>query len=215
VQRLKARSDRDGRLTLDNPRDESERIRLAIAERADALSVEPAPGGRLELTMSDSFSLAKARATCAAATDRSWRAYRAIEAFSFSRSCRRRRVLDHFGDDTPAAPEGRCCDVCAGDSWLPAPDELKIAAGGGRKRAAAAPADLSPEDEALFTSLVAWRRETAGEKPAYTVANNRTLETIAASRPADLEALAEIHGVGPAFIERHAHEVLELIAAQP
>jgi superfamily II DNA helicase RecQ len=55
--------------------------------------------------------------------------------------------------------------------------------------------------------------EAAGGKPAYTVANNRTLETIAASRPRDAESLAEIHGVGPAFLERHATAVLDLVSA--
>ena len=53
----------------------------------------------------------------------------------------------------------------------------------------------------------------ADGKPAYTVANNRTLEGIAASRPTDRAGLAAIHGVGPTFIERHADDVLELVAA--
>ena len=69
--------------------------------------------------------------------------------------------------------------------------------------AASPPADLSPEDEALLEALRAWRLKAARGKPAYTVANNRTLEAIAASRPADLDALAQIHGVGPAFVGRH------------
>jgi hypothetical protein len=43
-------------------------------------------------------------------------------------------------------------------------------------KAATPPADLSPEDEALLEALRDWRREAAGGKPAYTVANNRTLE---------------------------------------
>ncbi len=214
AQRLRALSDSDGRLTLDNPRDDGERVRLAIAERCGALHAEPAPGGRLELTLGSSLNLAKVRASCKEAEDRSWRAYRAIESYSFSAQCRRRRLLDHFGDDTPGAPEGRCCDVCDPDSWLPDPGELAIAKparrGGG---SAAVPAELTPEAEALFASLVEWRRETAGGKPAYTVANNRTLETIAATRPRDVASLAAIHGVGPAFIKRHADDVLELVAA--
>jgi superfamily II DNA helicase RecQ len=46
------------------------------------------------------------------------------------------------------------------------------------------------------------------------VANNRTLEGIAASRPGDADALAQIHGVGPTFLKRHADDVLELVAAR-
>ena len=213
VQRLRAGTDADGRVTIDNPRIEEDRIRLAIAERADAFDVEPAPGGRLELTLTGSFNLAKARATIAAARDRSWRAYRAVESFSFSENCRRRQLLDHFGDDTPGAPQGRCCDVCD-PGWLPDPEQLEVVtAKRGRKKSAAPPPDLSPEGEALLDVLREWRRKAAGGKPAYTVANNRTLETIAASRPQDVESLAQIHGVGPAFLKRHGGAVLELVSA--
>ena len=55
--------------------------------------------------------------------------------------------------------------------------------------------------------------EAAAGKPAYTVAHNRTLEAIAAARPDGLDTLAEIHGVGPAFVSRHADDVLGIVAA--
>jgi ATP-dependent DNA helicase RecQ len=212
AQRLKAGSDGDGNLTIDAPRDEADRIRLAIAERASAFEVEPAPGGRLELRFADRMNMAEARAACKAARDRSWRAYRAVESFSFGERCRRRGLLDHFGDSTPGASEGRCCDVCAPDSWLPDPDQLEVTAKRRRSKSAAPPADLTSEDEALLEELRAWRLRVARGKPAYTVANNRTLEGIAATRPRDGDALAGIHGVGPAFLKRHAAEVLELVA---
>jgi RecQ family ATP-dependent DNA helicase len=213
AQRLKAGSDSDGLLTMDNPRDDEDRVKLAIAERAGAFEVEPAPGGRLELRFNDRIDMAAARGACRAATDRSWRAYRAVEAFSFGDTCRRRRLLDHFGDSTPGAPEGRCCDVCAEGSWLPSPDQLEVSPKRRASASAPPPADLSPVDERLLESLRAWRLRAAQGKPAYTVANNRTLEAIASERPADLDALAEIHGVGPAFLKRHGTDVLELIAA--
>jgi ATP-dependent DNA helicase RecQ len=79
-------------------------------------------------------------------------------------------------------------------------------------KAAAPPADLSPEDESLLEALRAWRLKAARGKPAYTVANNRTLEGIAASHPRDEASLAAIHGVGPTFLNRHADDVLELVA---
>jgi superfamily II DNA helicase RecQ len=72
--------------------------------------------------------------------------------------------------------------------------------------------ELTAEDEALFERLRAWRLEAAAGKPAYTVAHDRTLAAIAAKRPEDAEALAEISGIGPAFISRHAVAVLELVA---
>ena len=214
AQRLKAGSDSEGNLTIDAPRVDEDRVKLAIAERAGAFEVEPAPGGRLELRFNDRIDMAAARAACKAATDRSWRAYRAVESFSFGESCRRRRLLDHFGDSTPGAPEGRCCDVCDPDSWLPSPEELEVKAKRRSSKSASPPADLSPEDESLLEALRAWRLKAARGKPAYTVANNRTLEGIAASRPRDVDSLAEIHGVGPTFLKRHAGDVLELVAQQ-
>ena len=214
AQRLKAGSDSDGLLTIDAPRDDADRVRLAIAERAGAFEVEPAPGGRLELRFDGRINMAEARAACQAARDRSWRAYRAVESFSFSEGCRRRRLLDHFGDSTPGAPEGRCCDVCDPDSWLPSPDELEVQAKRRSRKPVKPAAELTDEDEALLEELRSWRLRAARGKPAYTVANNRTLEGIAASRPGDADALAQIHGVGPTFLKRHADDVLELVAAR-
>jgi hypothetical protein len=37
---------------------------------------------------------------------------------------------------------------------------------------------------------------------------------ISASQPCDAATLAEIHGLGPAFLKRHADDVLALVAAQ-
>src|SRR4029077_20236229 len=128
AQRLKAGTDSEGNLTIDSPREDEDRVKLAIAERAGAFEVEPAPGGRLELHFNDRIDMAAARAACKAATDRSWRAYRATESFGFGESCRRRRLLDHFGHSTPGAPEGRCCDICDPESWLPPSDELEVQA---------------------------------------------------------------------------------------
>ncbi|MGH2872614.1 MAG: HRDC domain-containing protein, partial [Solirubrobacteraceae bacterium] len=62
-----------------------------------------------------------------------------------------------------------------------------------------------------FEALRAWRSEARDGKPAYTVAHNRTLELVAARRPATLAQLAAISGVGPAFIERHGEDVLAVV----
>jgi ATP-dependent DNA helicase RecQ len=211
VERLRAAADDDGRLEIDNPRDERARIGLAIAERSGALAIEPAPGGRLALTIEGSVDLAKAAAASRFATDRGWRAYRAVEQFASSDGCRRRQLLDHFGDPSAGAPIGRCCDVCEPNEWLPDPATIAIRRASQRKPAEPAAA-LSSEDELLLERLRAWRLAAAAGKPAYTVAHNRTLETIAATRPTSLSELEAISGVGPTFIERHADEVLSLLA---
>jgi RecQ family ATP-dependent DNA helicase len=147
----------------------------------------------------------------AIAHERGWRAYHAIKAFIYSDRCRRRSLLDHFGDREAGQPLERCCDVCEPGSWLPDPETIAVRR---PKRAAgsAAPApDLSPADAPLFEALKAWRLTAAAGKPAYTVANNRTLGAIAAIRPGDTAALIEISGVGPSFISKYAAEVLAIV----
>ena len=156
----------------------------------------------------------------AIAYERGWRDYKAVKAFVYSERCRRRSLLDHFGDGTAGAPLQRCCDVCDARDWLPDPETIVIrrpsrsSSGGGSRSAAPAP-DLSAADAPLFEALKAWRLQAAAGKPAYTVANNRTLQTIAAVRPADPQQLQAISGVGPAFIAKFADEVLALVAEHP
>jgi ATP-dependent DNA helicase RecQ len=121
-------------------------------------------------------------------------------------------MLDHFGDSRAGEPTGRCCDVCDPDGWLPAPETIVIRRTRSRSRSPAPAVELSAADAELLDALKAWRLLAAAGKPAYTVAHNRTLEAIAASRPEGPDALARIHGIGPAFVSRHATEVLDLVA---
>jgi RecQ family ATP-dependent DNA helicase len=152
----------------------------------------------------------------AIAYERGWRDYKAIKSFIYSENCRRRSLLDHFGDSEAGAPLERCCDVCDVRDWLPDPETIVIRRPArGSTGTAAPPPDLSPADAPLFEALKAWRLQAAAGKPAYTVANNRTLQTIAAVRPADPEQLQAISGVGPAFIAKFAGEVLALVAEHP
>jgi RecQ family ATP-dependent DNA helicase len=151
----------------------------------------------------------------AIAHERGWRAYHAIKAFIYSGKCRRRSLLDHFGDRLAGAPLERCCDVCEPQSWLPDPETIVVRRPKRASGGSAPPPDLSPGDEPLFEALKAWRLRAAAGKPAYTVANNRTLSAIAAIRPASEGALIEISGVGPSFISKFAPEVLALVAEHP
>jgi superfamily II DNA helicase RecQ len=150
----------------------------------------------------------------AIAHERGWRAYHAIKDFIYSERCRRRSLLNHFGDREAGAPLERCCDVCDSRDWLPDPETIAVRRPARSSGSAPAP-DLSPSDAPLFEALKAWRLRAAAGKPAYTVANNRTLAAIAALRPADPAALIEIGGVGPSFISKYAPEVLALIAEHP
>jgi len=148
----------------------------------------------------------------AIARERGWRAYHAIKAFIYGTECRRRALLDHFADRTAGAPLERCCDVCDLLDWLPDPETIAPARSK-RAKAPATPApDLSPADAPLFEALKTWRLQAAAGKPAFTVASNKTITAIAAARPQDDDALLAIHGVGPAFIEKYAPDVLQIVA---
>jgi RecQ family ATP-dependent DNA helicase len=148
----------------------------------------------------------------AIAHERGWRAYHAIKAFIYGTQCRRRALLDHFSDGTAGTPLERCCDVCDRLDWLPDPETVAVRAPARAVAKAAPTPALGPADGRLFEALKEWRLRAADGKPAYTVAHNKTLTAIAASRPADDEALIAISGIGPGFVEKYAPEVLALVA---
>jgi ATP-dependent DNA helicase RecQ len=147
----------------------------------------------------------------AVAHERGWRAFRVVKSFVFSEACRRRRLLSHFGDTTAPRPEGRCCDVCDPEGWLPDPETIEVRP----KRSSAKavpPADLAPADEPLFLALRSWRKDAAAGKPAFTIAHDSTLRAIATTRPSTPERLLEIKGIGPSFIAKYADAVLGIVA---
>jgi RecQ family ATP-dependent DNA helicase len=147
------------------------------------------------------------------ARERGWRDYRTIKSFIYSERCRRRSVLDHFGDREAGRPLGRCCDVCDLQNWLPDPEKVAVRPSRRAKAAAAPPLELSEADAPLFEQLKAWRLRAADGKPAFTVAHNSTLSAIAATRPGDERSLEAVRGVGPNFIAKHAPEILAIVAA--
>uniref|UniRef100_UPI00258ACDA2 HRDC domain-containing protein n=1 Tax=Thiomonas sp. TaxID=2047785 RepID=UPI00258ACDA2 len=87
----------------------------------------------------------------------------------------------------------------------------KARAGKGPAKAAQA---LSSEDAALFERLRAWRAATAKEHgvPAYVVFPDATLQAIAVARPASLDALRGISGVGDTKRDRYGPALLACIA---
>lgn len=69
-------------------------------------------------------------------------------------------------------------------------------------------------DESVLAVLRDWRRQEAArrEVPAFVVLHDRTLAAIAAARPATLDALADIPGIGPAKLTAYGNELLSLLA---
>jgi ATP-dependent DNA helicase RecQ len=201
---------------------ERERVLLSIAERAGAVELQP--GGREGLLVRPTGRGSPRRAYLAikAAKDRGWESYRSIERYSSAETCRRRQILDHFGDAELGAPTGRCCDVCHPDGALAqAVLAAPTSSGRGRRRGtgsgsrAGSGAGRSsgagagpPVDEREFEVLRAWRLERAEGLPAYTVAANSVLEEVLRGRPRSTRELLAIKGIGPAFCEKHGESLL-------
>ena len=82
-----------------------------------------------------------------------------------------------------------------------------------RKRTREAMAALPPDAAALFEALRAWRKGEAVEQavPPYVIFHDKTLADIAAKRPATLDALAPIGGVGAGKLERYGEAVLKVV----
>lgn len=82
-----------------------------------------------------------------------------------------------------------------------------------KKRPPLPPLVLTPEDKRLVTKLKKWRLERAFAQrvPAYMVCPDRTLEHLARERPASLEALAGIYGLGESKINSFGEELLRAL----
>ncbi|HXN38498.1 MAG TPA: ATP-dependent DNA helicase RecQ [Solirubrobacteraceae bacterium] len=212
-----------------------ERVLLSVAERAGAVALEPGGSDGLLVTLTGQGSPRKAQAAIAAARNRGWESYRSIERFSSDgQRCRRRQILDHFGDGEQGRPTARCCDVCDPDAALVAALAAPLAGGAGRRRRARpsqaahaggpggqvsgrvdvlaqAVAD-EPIDEREFDKLRAWRWERAEGKPAYTVAANKVLEEVLRRRPQTVSELLQIRGIGDTFCDKHGESLLAAVA---
>ena len=210
VDRLSAAAS-DGAVELDAPSD-GDRIALGVAERAGALRLAPGHDGRMRIELSvRGLDLGAAARLCREATNRRWESYRSIERYASTDVCRRRQMLDHFGDHSPGAPLGRCCDVDDPPDWLPAQRSAR-AGGAGARRQATLVEEGRDVSDAELAPLKQWRRERADGKPAYTIANDATLREIVRRAPSTPAELASIKGIGPSFIERHSESLLELLA---
>jgi ATP-dependent DNA helicase RecQ len=193
---------------------ERDRVLLSIAERAGALTLEPGGPEGLIVRFTGAGSSRRAQAAISEARNRSWASYRSIESFSSDgQRCRRRQILDHFGDPAECAPTGRCCDVCDPDPALiramEAVPEKKARSGrSGRSGKGGAKGDFDVP-WADFDALRAWRLDRAEGKPAFTVASDSTLREILAKRPGTVGELIEVRGIGPSFCEKHGESLME------
>ncbi len=84
------------------------------------------------------------------------------------------------------------------------------------KRSVAQPAYLPIDaevDASLLARLKEWRREQARLQgvPPYVVFHDRTLVEVAACQPRDLDALAQLSGIGAAKLERYGEALLAVV----
>ena len=75
--------------------------------------------------------------------------------------------------------------------------------------------DAGTADQPLFEALRNWRREAAARHnvPAYVIFHDSTLGLIAAQRPASLDELAGIPGIGTKKLQTYGAEILQVLAA--
>ncbi len=76
------------------------------------------------------------------------------------------------------------------------------------------PGELGGPEQALFEALRELRLTIAREQgvPPYVIFHDATLKAMASARPASLQALAGIHGVGQAKLERYGERFLAAIS---
>ncbi|HEX5709626.1 MAG TPA: HRDC domain-containing protein [Pyrinomonadaceae bacterium] len=72
---------------------------------------------------------------------------------------------------------------------------------------------LTAEEKGVVTQLKKWRLERAFEQrvPAYMICPDKTLEHLARSRPATLDALKEVYGMGESKVARFGDALLEAL----
>jgi len=82
------------------------------------------------------------------------------------------------------------------------------------KAPAARPAAAAPSGP--VEALKAWRLAEARRRriPAFRVMPDRTIEALAAARPADEGALLRVPGIGPALARKYGKKLLELLASK-
>ena len=112
-----------------------------------------------------------------------------------------------------------CADLLIDDGITVAPAATTRKAAPAKKKsrtvAEATPIPATPESEALFARLQAWRADEAKRLrvPAFVILHDRTLRDVARSRPRTPNQLLAINGMGPAKVDRFGEALLQLCSS--
>ncbi len=96
---------------------------------------------------------------------------------------------------------------------MPAKADASASSRRGRKRHSGERLGIDAADAPLYEALRAWRRDRAAEQhlPPYVIFHDVTLSAIARERPATLDALAKVSGVGQSKLTRYGADVLKVV----
>ena len=143
-----------------------------------------------------------------------------MQKYAYTERCRRGFVLRYFGDPSASANCAQC------DNCLHLGHQATAAASGslGRTKKAVAKAarakvattelaELTLEQTGLLDRLRSLRTTLSKRDsvPAYVVFADRTLREMARARPLTPGALMDVHGIGPAKMEKYGEEFLRAI----
>jgi RecQ family ATP-dependent DNA helicase len=142
------------------------------------------------------------------------RRLKAVFDYASTSTCRHARISRHFGQPPP--PSCDMCDNCLGEGQPQPLTEPRVTfrefsdepSTSIRPQPAEAPAD--PE---LLARLKAWRRERAAtlNMPAFVIASDRSLQSIAAVQPKTLVELTACYGFGKLKAEQWGGPILEIV----
>jgi ATP-dependent DNA helicase RecQ len=117
---------------------------------------------------------------------------------------------------TLALVEDKARPILRGEAQVMLRNETKVSKEPARsRRSDAAPVATSKEAETLFEALRQWRAmEAKAQKlPPYVIFQDVVLREIAAVRPASLNDLGVIKGVGASKLGRYGEDVLAVVRA--
>jgi ATP-dependent DNA helicase RecQ len=133
-------------LTAERGRGDEDAVRAVVGHlaRAGVLAPSPAPPDRAAGRITGGWDRRAAAACLASAQEAErvrWAQYRSVWAYVDGDGCRRRALLDYFGDGSPAGGAEGCCDVCD-PALLPAVAPPPPRAGASPSAGGSAPGDL-------------------------------------------------------------------------